>query len=145
MNTLYPKLLVFLQFSIIGSMILLCNNFFSHSYSLAIFIMGLCIGLWAINHNKLGNFNIQPKHKEGSYLVTTGIYRLIRHPMYTSVIVMMSSFLLATPTFIETSLFISLIFVLILKVKKEELGLIKEHNNYIAYKRKTKYFIPYIL
>jgi len=85
MSSLYPKLLVFLQFSIIGIMVLLSHGFFSHIYALILFSLGACIGVWAINHNKLDNFNIQPKYKEGSYLVTTGIYKYIRHPMYTSV------------------------------------------------------------
>ena len=145
MNNLYPKLLVLLQFSIAGIMILLSHDFFSHTYALSIFIMGACIGLWAMNHNKLGNFNIQPKHKEGSYLVTTGIYKLIRHPMYTSVTVMMLAFFIATPTWSEGLLFLVLIVVLVLKAKREEIGLMKAHHEYQAYKETTKYFIPYIL
>ena len=145
MNLLYPKLLVFLQFTLSGAIVLFSKGFFSHTYALSIFIMGACIGLWAINHNKLNNFNIQPKHKEGSYLVTTGIYKLIRHPMYTSVIVMMSAFVLTRPIWLEYLLFFSLILVLVLKAKKEEIGLLKAHSDYEAYKKNTKYFIPYIL
>jgi protein-S-isoprenylcysteine O-methyltransferase Ste14 len=145
MSSLYPKLLVFLQFSIAGIIILLSHDFFSHTYAFSVLIMGACIGLWAINHNKLGNFNIQPKHKEDSYLVTTGIYKLIRHPMYTSVTVMMLAFVMATPTWSEGLLFLVLVGVLVLKAKREEIGLMKAHPHYREYKEKTKYFIPYIL
>ena len=128
-------------------MIIFSDNFsiFYHPTALSVLIMGVSIGLWALNHNKLGNFNVQPKHKEGSYLVTTGIYGLIRHPMYTSVIVMMFSFVMATPTWIEGILFILLVCTLILKAQKEEVGLSAVHPEYQAYRKKTKYFIPYIL
>ena len=145
MFTIYPKLLVFLQFTLAGLMILFSTDFWSDTYALPLFVMGLCIGIWALNHNQLGNFNIQPKHKEGSTLITTGIYKYIRHPMYTSVIVMMFSFFIANPTWLEGLLLLSLIIVLILKAKREEKHLSMAHSNYSSYCKKTKLFIPYIL
>lgn len=144
-SALYPKLLVFLQFGLIGLMLLVSHGFFSSLYELSVFIMGLCIGLWALKHNRIGNFNIQPKLKEGSKLITTGIYRYIRHPMYTSVIVMMFAILISTPTMIELLLFLSLIIVLVLKALKEESLWVNNNKAYIQYKKNTKLFIPYIL
>ena len=145
MSTIYPKLLVFLQFFVAGVMLFFSKGFFSSSYALSIFIMGLCIGLWALNHNRLGNFNIQPKHKENSTLITTGIYQFIRHPMYTSVIIMMFSIFTSTPTWIEGVLLIVLVIVLVLKAKREESLLLVVHSDYETYMKKTKLFIPYIL
>jgi protein-S-isoprenylcysteine O-methyltransferase Ste14 len=63
-----------------------------------LFSLGLILGLWALNHNKRGNFNIQPKLKDGCHLVTSGAYKYIRHPMYTSVILMMLCVFVSTPT-----------------------------------------------
>jgi len=145
MHKFYPQLLVFLQFGIAFAMILFSHHFFKNTYALPLFVMGACIGLWALNHNKLGNFNIQPKHKEGSTLITTGIYKLIRHPMYTSVTIMMLSFFVGTPTWIEGVLLISLIIVLTLKAKREESILLLKHSEYSQYQRRTKLFIPYVL
>ena len=145
---MYPKILVFLQFTLIALMIYFSQGlsaFISHSIALSLFVMGLCIGIWALNHNQLGNFNIQPKMKENAQLITTGVYGLIRHPMYTSVIVMMFSVLISTFTTIEIGLFIMLIIVLLLKAHKEESLWIEENKVYQTYKKKTKYFIPYIL
>jgi len=121
------------------------DDFLAHPIALALFTMGLSIGLWALNHNKLGNFNIQPKMKENAQLITSGIYGLIRHPMYTSVIVMMFSLLISSFSPIETCLFLLLVIVLLLKAHKEEAIWIKENKAYEQYKDKTKYFIPYIL
>ncbi len=145
---MYPKLLVFFQFGLIGLMLYFSKgfqHFFQHTFALPLFLMGLSFGLWALNHNRLGNFHIRPKLKKDAQLITTGIYRFIRHPMYTSVIIMMLSILISSPTWIETILFILLLVVLILKARKEE-SLWMEHTpSYIQYQKNTKLFIPYIL
>jgi protein-S-isoprenylcysteine O-methyltransferase Ste14 len=142
---IYPKLLVFLQFGLIGLMLFFSHGILSSAPAIIIFSMGLLIGLWAITHNKRGNFNIQPKLKEGCQLVTTGAYNTIRHPMYTSVILMMLAVLAATPSFIELLLFLLLIGVLVLKAKREEKLWCGHDAAYLDYQKRTKLFIPYIL
>jgi len=144
-HPLYPKALVFLQFTIIGAMVFFSTNFFSSTISMLTFSLGLLLGIWAINHNKLGNFNIQPKLKNGSKLITSGIYGYIRHPMYSSVIIMMLAFFLTTPNLTEGLLFLSLILVLLLKAKKEESLWLQHDKEYQEYKKKTTFFIPFIL
>ena len=126
-------------------MAFLSKGFFSSTFGLAIFIVGAIVGLWALTHNQLGNFNIQPKLREGSKLITTGIYALVRHPMYTSVIVMMLGFLVSTVSKIEIFLWLILIIVLLLKAKKEESLWLEHDEAYESYKKSTKLFIPYIL
>ena len=126
-------------------MAFLSKGFFSSTFGLAIFIVGAIVGLWALTHNQLGNFNIQPKLREGSKLITTGIYALVRHPMYTSVIVMMLGFLVSTVSKIEIFLWLMLIIVLLLKAKKEESLWLEHDEAYESYKKSTKLFIPYIL
>ncbi len=142
---IYPKLLVMSQFGLIGLMILFSRGVVSSLLGMIIFSLGLILGLWALNHNKRGNFNIQPKLKDGCYLVTTGAYKYIRHPMYSSVILMMLGVLVSTPTPLEFLLFIALIGVLVLKAKREEKLWCGHDEAYIAYKNKSKLFIPYIL
>ena len=142
---LYPKLLVFLQFALIGLMLLFSNGVLSSIAGMFIFSIGAAIGLWAISHHKRGNFNIQPKLKEGCVLVTSGAYDYIRHPMYTSVIFMMLGVLVSTPIFLEFLFFIALILVLVLKARREEELWCGHDETYIAYKKRSKLFIPYIL
>jgi protein-S-isoprenylcysteine O-methyltransferase Ste14 len=141
----YPELLVTLQFGIIGLMLIFSHGVFDTIYPSIIFSIGLWLGIWALNHNQLGNFHIQPKLKEGSKLITTGIYRYIRHPMYTSVIIMMSSILIATPNLLQSFFLISLIVVLWLKATREESLWLEESSEYDKYKESSKLFIPYIL
>lgn len=144
-ENVYPKLLVLLQFGLIGLMVLFSHGVLSSIIGISIFLIGLVIGLWAINHNKRDNFHIQPKLKEGCHLVTTGAYNYIRHPMYTSVILMMLGVLVSTPTLLELLLFTTLIMVLVLKAKREERLWCGHDEAYIEYKKRTKLFIPYIL
>jgi len=142
---IYPKFLVFLQFGLIALMLFFSHGLLSSIPGIIIFLLGAGIGLWAINHHKRGNFNIQPKLKEGCQLVTTGAYNYIRHPMYTSVLLMMFAVLVSTPTLLEFLFFIALIIVLVLKAKREELLWCGHDKAYLEYKEHTKLFIPYIL
>ena len=141
----YPQLLVFLQFALIGVIALLSKGIFSSLVSMAIFLLGAGLGIWALLYNKLGNFNIQPKMKEGAILVTSGIYAFIRHPMYLSVIIMSLALVLSSVTLLQSSLFVALVFVLFLKAKREESIWMEEGDEYKTYRAKTKLFIPFVL
>jgi protein-S-isoprenylcysteine O-methyltransferase Ste14 len=145
MKKYYPELLVFLQFTIIGFMVIFSKGFFYNLIALSIFIVGAVLGVWALTHNRLGNFHIQPKMRENAQLITTGIYKYIRHPMYLSVISMMLAFFISTPTIIESILFVGLIVVLVLKAKREESLWLNHNEEYERYKEQTKLFIPYFL
>jgi len=144
MNEYYPKALVFFQFLLIGLMVVFSKGLFSSIVAMTIFIVGMAIGVWALSHNKLGNFNIQPKLKEGSSLITTGVYKYVRHPMYLSVIITMFAFLVSTLTLTESSLFIALVVVLQLKAKREEALWIEKEREYLNYQKRTKRFIPFL-
>ena len=141
----YPQLLVFAQFSLIGLIALFSKGFFSSLVSMVIFTVGAGLGIWALLHNKLGNFNIQPKMKEGAVLVTSGIYAYIRHPMYLSVIMMSLALVLSSITLLQSFLCVILVFVLFLKAKREESLWMKENDAYEKYRADTKLFIPFIL
>ena len=141
----YPQILVALQFGIIGLMVVFSDGLLGSIYSIILFAIGVAVGVWALRHNQLGNFHIQPIIREGSKLIITGIYRYIRHPMYLSVIIMMSAILLSTPTLLESVLFLSLIIVLTLKAKREESLWLDHNEEYDRYRYSSKLFIPFIL
>jgi len=146
MRPLYPQVLVALQFGIIGLMV--GYTLFDFHFSIigtGILVVGIAIGLWALNHNRLGNFNIVPELREGCTLVTDGIYRYIRHPMYTSVILMMLGVLLFRPDIISFVLWLALIAVLYLKAHREEQLWMRHDPCYESYREQTRCFIPYIL
>ena len=144
-SPLYSKLLVALQFGIIGLMVIFSKGLVNSYVALGIFAIGGAVGILAISCNKIGNFNIQPELKKDCQLITFGIYSYIRHPMYTSVLVMMFGVWFTTPIFLESGLFLGLVVTLFLKASREEKLWSSHHNGYEKYKKQTKLFIPFIL
>jgi len=134
-----------LQFLLIGLIILFSQGVLHSAPGILVFLFGLSVGIWALQHNRRGNFNIQPVLKEGCDLIMTGPYRYMRHPMYTSVIFMMLGIVISTPAALEWFFFFSLLLILTLKAKREEKLWCGHDVNYHEYQKHTKLFIPYIL
>jgi len=141
---MYSRSLVFAQFFLIALMAVYSRGIFSSWLGLSVLLAGVLFGLWAMNYNKLGNFNIRPELKAGCYLVTTGPYRFVRHPMYTSVMLMTLGMALSTPTYMEWSSFVLLMLVLALKAVREERLWCADNESYKAYMKESKRFIPFI-
>ena len=111
---------------------------------LAVFGFGAVIGLLALLKNELGNFNIRPDIKEDCTLITTGIYAYIRHPMYTSVLIMMGAIVIMYPVKALFVLYSVLIVVLLIKMFYEESLWKCKSEEYINYTQSTKRVIPFI-
>ena len=78
-------------------------------------------------------------------LITTGIYKYIRHPIYSSVIPGVFGILLKDIGFIQILLTIIIFVALVFTVKVEEKEMIKKFGSeYEDYIKKTKMFIPFV-
>jgi len=141
---MYSRSLVFAQFFLIGLMALFSRGIFSSWLGMSVLLFGVLFGVWTIQYNRLGNFNIRPELKEGCALITTGPYRLVRHPMYTSVLLMSLGLAISTPIYLEWSSFLLLILVLALKAVREEYLWCEENAAYREYMDNSKRFIPFI-
>ena len=78
-----------------------------------------------------------PRPKENSKLITSGIYRLFRHPMYYSLIIISFSFFIKSLTIYNLILSILLTFIISNKIKIEEEYLTKKFHNYTSYKNEV--------
>lgn len=97
-----------------------------------------------------GWYNIYKKYwsKETGtgQLVTTGIYKYIRHPQYTGLLLLSLGMLIEWATLPMLLMFPIMVFLYVRLAKKEEQDMIKEFgDNYVQYKQHTKMFIPFIL
>ncbi len=144
----YEIILVFLQFFIIilhffkwefipEKQIIQITPF---SYFVGFLIIIIALIILLVSIKDLGrNLSPFPRPKNNSNLVTKGIYRFIRHPMYYSVI-----FISVGVFFIKLSIYhlflsISLSLVIKFKIALEEQYLKNKFKNYFLYKNEVKY------
>jgi protein-S-isoprenylcysteine O-methyltransferase Ste14 len=138
------QILVFLQF-VCFSLLWYLNGFYSVNYLLLfIQITAVFIGFWSIFELSKGKISIFPSVKNGAVLIQSGPFKLVRHPIYSCVLIYFSSFLLEEISIFSFMFNILLFVVIISKINLEE-SLLKAHfENYNNYQEKTFKLIPYI-
>jgi len=143
----YGLMLVFLQFFIIflhffqweflpQKQIIKASPF---SYFLGILIIIIAFIIILVSIKDLGrNLSPFPRPINNSNLVTSGIYRFTRHPMYYSLIFISIGVFIIKLSIYYLFLTISLALIIKFKVALEEKYLIKKFNNYLLYKNEVK-------
>lgn len=83
--------------------------------------------------------------QENQKVIDTGLYGIVRHPMYAATVLLFLSIPLVLGSLYSFSVFLLYPFIIVKRIKGEELFLEKELNGYIEYKQKVKYrLIPFI-
>ena len=113
-------------------------------FSITLLTLSLFIGITALINMRPSNLNIVPMLKENHQLVITGIYKYIRHPMYTSVIFLCLGLLLTNPSLTNQLVMFILVVNLWFKSSFEEKLLTSRFSNYENYKKNTARFLPFI-
>jgi len=143
----YDLMLVFLQFFII-SLHFFQWEFLSQkqiirpspfSYLLGILIIIIAFIILLVSIKDLGrNLSPFPRPINKSNLVTTGIYRFMRHPMYYSLIFISIGVFIIKLSIYYLFLTTSLAFIIKFKIALEEKYLINKFKNYLLYKNEVK-------
>lgn len=85
------------------------------------------------------------KVSEDQKLIDTGLYGIVRHPMYTATLILFLSMPLVLGSLISFFVFLLYPVLIIIRIINEEKLLEKELEGYIEYKKKVKYrLIPFI-
>ena len=106
--------------------------------------VGIVLGIWSLVVMGKKNLNIAPAVREGAQLVIKGPYRLIRHPMYASVLLTIWAVIIDQFTLLRLIVGLILTADLMIKMLYEE-GILKRHfSEYPAYMARTKRIIPFI-
>jgi protein-S-isoprenylcysteine O-methyltransferase Ste14 len=136
--------LVFIQLSCIIFIFVSGSPVACNPLLLLLQIAGMAIGIWALTVMGIGNMNISPLVKHGAVLVTRGPYRLIRHPMYLAVLLVIWPLIIDHFSLLRITAGFVLTTNLIIKMLFEEGLLKKQFAEYKAYMKTTKRLIPVI-
>ena len=83
--------------------------------------------------------------EEEQKVINTGLYGLVRHPMYSATIILFLTMPLVLGSLIAFLVFLPYPIMIIKRLKNEEQVLSKELTGYAEYQKKVRYrLIPYI-
>lgn len=85
-----------------------------------------------------------PKPRDESELVRDGLYRLVRHPIYLSVILGALGWALWRGSLVGTALVVVLFAFFDAKSRHEERWLVERYPDYVAYQREVKRLVPWV-
>jgi protein-S-isoprenylcysteine O-methyltransferase Ste14 len=118
-----------------------------HTGPLLAGVMCLAIGLWLFHrsHADLGsNWSITLEVREQHRLITQGVYRRIRHPMYSALVLYSVGQALVIPNWVAgPSNLIAFVVLLALRVRAEERMMVEQFGDeYAAYTARTARLVP---
>jgi protein-S-isoprenylcysteine O-methyltransferase Ste14 len=118
----------------------------SDSISLPVGILLFVLG-WILGVSALFKFGTIPAVRKKSNLITTGVYRVVRHPIYSGTLISLLGWTILLKSIISIIYFPFLFLWYFLGTFAEERILIEQYGDqYLDYKKKvTKRFIPFIV
>jgi len=108
-------------------------------------VLALGAGFLGLSLVQLGkNLTPNPRPLEGAHLVTTGVYSVVRHPIYLGLIVLclgLTFITQSTPGFVSAAAVFGFFH---LKADREERWLRETYAEYAAYASRVKKLIPFV-
>jgi len=111
---------------------------------LAVELLGIALGIWAVVTMGIGNFNVTPDPLKSSRLVTQGPYRFIRHPMYLALLLVTLPLVTTKFSLLRLAIWLALLIDLVVKLNYEEGMLTAQLEGYRDYKQQSYRLIPFI-
>jgi protein-S-isoprenylcysteine O-methyltransferase Ste14 len=139
---IYPYLLVFIQLSCLVYIAVSGPVFAKGMNGILIESAGIFLAVVAVFTMKPGNANITPRIRRNGVLVTSGPYRLIRHPMYLAQVIAVLPLVVDYFSWYRLAAIVILTIDLLFKIVYEEKRLLNHFPDYAEYAKKTKKLIP---
>jgi len=143
-NKLFEYLLVTVQFGSLGFILLTASWSQLPARVFATLLAAAILAAWAMISMKIGNFNVVPSPVLQGNLVTSGPYRLIRHPMYASILLTTIPMVIAQFSILKLAAEILLVIDLVVKLRYEEKLLMKHFSGYEEYRKGSWRILPWI-
>jgi len=140
----FSLVLILVQFSCIAGLLItgrgIPDGYLLNCFSAA----GILLGIWSVFTMQINNLNIGPDIKADAHFINKGPYSIIRHPMYTAIILTFVPLVINLHTLFRLSLMLVLVTDLLVKIEHEEKILSKSFEKYKAYREHTWKILPYI-
>ncbi len=140
----YPYFLVLVQFICLIFIAISAPVISNNIAGLLVESMGIFLAVHAIYIVKIRNVNVTPTVKQGSELITSGPYRIIRHPMYIAQLIAVLPLVIDYFSWYRLAAIVILLIVLLVKIGYEEKQLIAHFPEYAEYMKRTSRMIPAI-
>ena len=110
----------------------------------ALCTLGIALAIWARRH--LGrNWGMPMSRKEEPELVTTGPYAVLRHPIYTGILVALLGSMIGESPFWLLPLLLFGAYFFYSARREEGIMLQQFPQQYAAYMKRTKMLVPFVL
>jgi protein-S-isoprenylcysteine O-methyltransferase Ste14 len=107
-------------------------------------LLAVALSIWARRSFQRGQFSIHAEPVKG-LLLSTGPYAFIRHPMYTAALLLIWSSVLGHLFPIPVIVGLIVTGAIAVRIMTEEPLLLAQYPDYVAYSRKTKLVIPFLV
>ena len=108
-----------------------------------VFLIAYCLYAEVLRENTYLSRTIEVQ--ENQKVIDTGLYAIVRHPMYSATLLLFLSMPLVLGSFYSFVIFLAYPFLIAKRIKSEEVLLEKELDGYAEYKKKVKFrLIPLI-
>ena len=108
-----------------------------------IFLLAYCLFGEVLRENRYLSRTIEVR--DGQTVVDTGLYGIVRHPMYTATVLLFLSMPLVLNSLISFFIMLAYIPIIVKRIRNEEEVLETELKGYTEYKQKIKYrLLPFI-
>ena len=143
-NTSKSLTFVVIQFTCLGLIAITGPIFPGNALLLAVELLGLALGIWAVFTIGIGNFNVTPDPLRSSRLVTRGPYRVIRHPMYLALLLVTLPLVAMHFSLLRLAIWLVLFVDLVIKLNYEEGILATRLEGYRDYLQRSYRLVPFI-
>lgn len=109
-----------------------------------VFLAGYILYARVLKENEYLSRTIEVQ--ENQKVIDSGLYGIVRHPMYSATLIMFLSMPLVLGSVFSFLIFLAYPFIIMKRIKHEEEFLEKELEGYSEYKQKVKYrLIPFVI
>ena len=138
--------LVGIQFALFFIFLYSTNHHFGIAFWLK--IVGLFVSVFGIFIVLVALFNLDksltafPTPKNGSSLITTGLYKFARHPIYSGILFTVFGYSVFSDSIFRFCISILLLVLFLIKTNYEEKKLLSKYKEYQEYRNKVGRFLP---